>query len=251
MRNFDAQISLQQAEIGQAKATAAATRAGLAFVQADAERYQNLVKSGAGTMQRAQQTRASLDQIIAQVQRDEAAVTAAERKIDVLVTARDQARAQAERSRALRRQAELNVGYTTISAPVDGTIGARSLRVGQYVTPGTQLVAVVPLHAAYIIANYKETQLAHVRPGQPVRITVDGLPGVAVTGRVDSIAPASGLEFALLPPDNATGNFTKIVQRIPVKIMINENTVKAGRLRSGMSVIPTIDTKSTRAAEAQ
>ncbi|MFO1027229.1 MAG: HlyD family secretion protein [Acetobacteraceae bacterium] len=248
VRNYDAQISLQQAEIGQAKATAAATKANLAFIQADAERYQNLVKSGAGTMQRAQQTKASLDQIIAQVQRDEAAVTAAERKIDVLATARNQAQAQVARAKALQRQAELNLGYTAIVAPVDGTIGARSLRVGQYVTAGTPLVAVVPLQAAYIVANYKETQLSHVRPGQPVHITVDGLPGLVVHGRVDSISPASGLEFALLPPDNATGNFTKIVQRIPVKIVIDDDIARAGRLRSGMSVIPTIDTKATQLA---
>ena len=249
VKNFDAQISLQQAEIGQAKATAAAMRASLAFAQADSDRYRDLVKTGAGTMQRAQQTRASLDQITAQVQRDEAAVTAAERKIDVLVTARAQARAQADRARALHRQAAQNVGYTTIVAPVDGTVGARSLRIGQYVTPGMQLMAVVPLHAAYIVANYKETQLAHVHSGQKVRISVDGLPGLALTGHVDSVSPASGLEFALLPPDNATGNFTKIVQRIPVKIVIDEDPARVGRLRSGMSVIPVINTKPPHSAE--
>jgi membrane fusion protein (multidrug efflux system) len=249
VKNFDAQISLQQAEIGQAKATAAAMRASLAFAQADSDRYRDLVKTGAGTMQRAQQTRASLEQSIAQVQRDEAAVTAAERKIDVLVTARAQAQAQADRARALQRQAAQNVGYTTIVAPVDGTVGARSLRIGQYVTPGMQLMAVVPLHAAYIVANYKETQLAHVHSGQKVRISVDGLPGLALTGHVDSVSPASGLEFALLPPDNATGNFTKIVQRIPVKIVIDEDPARVGRLRSGMSVIPVINTKPARSVE--
>jgi membrane fusion protein (multidrug efflux system) len=109
-------------------------------------------------------------------------------------------------------------------------------------------MAVVPLHAVYVVANFKETQLAHVRGGQPVRIAVDGFPGVRITGRVDSVAPASGLEFALLPPDNATGNFTKIVQRIPVKIDLDDGAL-AGLLRSGMSVEPIIDTKGPSARE--
>ena len=249
VRNVDAQISLQQAEIGQARATEAATRATLAFAQADADRYRDLVKTGAGTMQRAQQTKAALNQIEAQIQRDAAAVTAAERKIDVLATARGQAQAQVARSQALRRQAELNLDYARIVAPVDGTVGARTVRVGQYVTTGTQLMAVVPLHAAYVIANYKETQLRHVRPGQPVQISVDGLPDATITGHVDSLSPASGLEFALLPPDNATGNFTKIVQRIPVKTVLDESARTAG-LRSGMSVIPVIDTRPAHAGTA-
>ncbi|MEZ5830965.1 MAG: HlyD family secretion protein [Dongiaceae bacterium] len=129
-----------------------------------------------------------------------------------------------------------------MSAPIDGTVGARSLRVGQYVQAGTQLMA-VPLHAVYAVANYKETQLTNVAPGQPVEIEVDAFPGHTVKGHVDSLSPASGLEFALLPPDNATGNFTKIVQRIPVKIALDTNDALAGRLRAGMSVEPVIDTR--------
>jgi multidrug efflux pump subunit AcrA (membrane-fusion protein) len=125
-----------------------------------------------------------------------------------------------------------------------GVVGNRTLRVGQYVQAGTQLMAVVPTAAAYIVANYKETQLADVRPGQPVEISVDMYPGVTVRGHVDSVAPASGQQFALLPPDNATGNFTKIVQRIPVKIVLDPGSPLAGELRPGMSVYPTIETKS-------
>jgi membrane fusion protein, multidrug efflux system len=242
VRNIDAQISLQQAEIGQAQATVIATQANLTFADADAARYGALVKTGAGTLQKAQQSRASLDQITAQLVRDKAAVTAAERKVAVLETARGQAEAQVAHSQAVRRQAALNLGYANIVAPVDGTVGARSLRVGQYVTAGTQLMAVVPLNATYIVANYKETQLAHVRAGQTVEISVDGLPDATIRGHVDSVSPASGLEFALLPPDNATGNFTKIVQRIPVKILLDDPN-RTGVLRSGMSVEPTIDTK--------
>jgi membrane fusion protein (multidrug efflux system) len=144
---------------------------------------------------------------------------------------------------ANEHQAELNLSYTTIAAPLDGTVGVRTVQVGQYVQPGTQLMAVVPLHAVYITANYMETQLTHVRAGQPVTITVDTFPGSTVHGHVESLAPASGQQFALLPPDNATGNFTKIVQRIPVKIALVEDGPLAGRLRPGMSVEPTIDTK--------
>jgi membrane fusion protein (multidrug efflux system) len=122
------------------------------------------------------------------------------------------------------------------------------VRVGEYVQPGTQLMAVVPLQAVYVVANYKETELTDVRPGQPVTIAVDMFPGTTVHGTVDSIAPASGEEFALLPPDNATGNFTKIVQRIPVKIAIDRGDPLFGRLRPGMSVEPSIDTKPDAAA---
>ena len=129
-----------------------------------------------------------------------------------------------------------------------GVVGARSLRVGQYVQAGTPLMAVVPLDAVYIVANYKETQLTHVRAGQPVEIEVDSFPGVTLKGHVDSVSPASGLEFALLPADNATGNFTKIVQRVPVKIVLDDHKL-TGLLRPGMSAEPVVDTKATVLAE--
>jgi membrane fusion protein (multidrug efflux system) len=140
----------------------------------------------------------------------------------------------------LQHQAELNLSYATIIAPIDGVVGNRTLRAGQYVQAGTQLMSVVPASGAYVIANFKETQLTNVQAGQPVDIDVDMFPGRPVHGHVDSLAPASGQEFALLPPDNATGNFTKVVQRIPVKIMLDSSSVE---LRPGMSVIPTIQTQ--------
>jgi membrane fusion protein, multidrug efflux system len=164
----------------------------------------------------------------------------------VLTTARAQATARLAHSRAVAEQSEINLSYTTITAPVDGTVGARALRIGQYVNAGTQLMAVVPLEGAYVVANFKETQLTNVRPGQPVDIEVDTFPGRRLRGNVDSVSPASGLEFALLPPDNATGNFTKIVQRIPVKILL-ERSELSGLLRAGMSVEPTIDTRGATA----
>src|SRR5262245_27850944 len=173
IHNFDAQIVLQQSVIAQAKATIEATQATLVFAQDDAMRYRNLAKTGSGTIQRAQQTESLAAQNAAQLQRDEAALAAAQAKIGVLTTARQQAVAQSERNQAAVRQAELNLSYTTITAPIDGTVGARSLRLGQYVTPGTQLMALVPLDAVYVVANFKETQLTHVRDGQPVKIAID------------------------------------------------------------------------------
>ncbi|AZO33977.1 MAG: HlyD family efflux transporter periplasmic adaptor subunit [Mesorhizobium sp.] len=251
LRNLDAQIALQNSVIEQQRANVAATQAKLTFARQENDRYKTLLSSGYGTGQRAQEAVAALGENEAQLQRDRAALAAAGKAIDVLASERGKAYAEADRSRAALRQAQLNLSYTVITAPVDGTVGARSLRVGQYVQAGTQLMAVVPLDAVYVVANFKETQLAHVRSGQPVELAVDGFPGVALRGKVDSLSPASGLEFALLPPDNATGNFTKIVQRIPVKIAI-EGGGLAGLLRAGMSVEPTIDTKSAfRAAQRE
>lgn len=249
VRNLDAQINLQQSLIEQAKAAIDASQASLTFANADAERYRELMKTGSGTTQRAQQTESIRGQAAAQYQRDRAGLIAAQQKIAVLTTQRDQAQAQHERSRALAQQAELNLSYTRITAPVAGNVGARSIRVGQLVAAGTQLMAVVPLHATYIVANFKETQLTFVRDGQPVDIKVDGFRDVKLTGHVDSLSPASGLEFALLPPDNATGNFTKIVQRIPVKITLDDSAL-AGLLRAGMSVEPSVNTKAA-AVEAK
>ncbi|HVJ35041.1 MAG TPA: HlyD family secretion protein [Terriglobia bacterium] len=242
IRNLDAQVELQQSIIEQQKANIAAAEAASKFAEADQARYRNLMQSGFGSVQRAQQTAAASSEKQAALQGSRAALAAAQKKIDVLTTERAQLAAAAERDRAVEQQAELNLSYTTITAPVDGTVGARSLRVGQYVQAGTQLMAVVPLHAVYVVANFKETQLTYVRPDQPVEVEVDSFPGITLKGHVDSLSPASGLEFALLPPDNATGNFTKIVQRIPVKIVLDNDRL-AGLLRSGMSVTPTIDTK--------
>jgi len=241
--NLDAQIELQQSIIGQARATIDASLATLDFARSDAARSQRLITNGAGTQSRAEQSQSLRDQAQAALERDRAALVAAEKKVPVLQTQREQAVAQRERAAAAQHQAELNLSYTQIVAPVDGTVGARTIRVGQFVTSGTQLMAVVPLHSVYVVANFKETQLTHVRAGQPVEVKVDSFPDVEIKGHVDSISPASGLEFSLLPPDNATGNFTKIVQRIPVKIVIDDEKV-SGLLRAGMSVEPEIDTKA-------
>ncbi|KRP94302.1 hemolysin D [Bradyrhizobium yuanmingense] len=250
VRNIDAQLELQQPIIEQSTADVAAAEANLKFAQEERARYDDLMKSGSGTIQRAQQTDAALRASSAQLQHAKSGLVAAQRKVDVLTTQRAQATAQLERARAVAQQAALNLTYTEITAPVDGTVGARSLRVGQYVQAGTQLMAVVPLDAVYVVANFKETQLTHVRPGQPVELHVDSFRNISLRGHVDSLSPASGLEFALLPPDNATGNFTKIVQRVPVKIVLDDHSL-TGLLRPGMSAVPTVDTKQAVLAERE
>ncbi|MBV8103363.1 MAG: HlyD family secretion protein [Hyphomicrobiales bacterium] len=237
-----ASLDAQQSVIDAARAAIDVDHANLTFADQDDKRYSTLAATGYGSVQNAQQAASRSAASRAAVQRDQAALETAIRQVDVLKADLAGAQAMLAHDQAVQDQAELNLSYATIVSPGDGVVGARTLRVGQYVQAGTQLMAVVPVSAAYIIANYKETQLADVRPGEPVDIAVDTFAGRAFRGRVDSIAPASGQEFALLPPDNATGNFTKVVQRIPVKIVLDPDSPLAGALRPGMSVYPTIDT---------
>jgi len=250
VKNLNVQIELQEPLIQQQAAEVDAIDASLKFAQQERARYDELMKTGAGTIQRAQQTDAALRAQTAQLQQGKAGLIAANKKIEVLATQRAQAVAQLGHARAVEQQAALNLSYTEITAPVGGTVGARTLRVGQYVQAGTQLMAVVPLDAVYVVANFKETQLTHVRNGQPVELRVDSFHSTRLKGHVDSLSPASGLEFALLPPDNATGNFTKIVQRVPVKIVLDDHGLN-GLLRPGMSAVPTVDTKSAIVAERE
>jgi membrane fusion protein, multidrug efflux system len=241
------QIAQQMLVVEQDRQQAASDQAALVYSQQDFQRYTELAKEGWASVQRAQQAQADIRQKDATVQHDAAVIAAAEKQIGVLAAQIAQADATLAQQQASERQAELNLSYTTITASVGGVVGARTLRVGEYVQAGTQLMAVVPLQAVYITANYKETQLTDVRPGQQVTIDIDTFPGAAVHGHVDSLAPASGQEFALLPPDNATGNFTKIVQRIPVKIVLDVDDSLANLLRPGMSVEPTIDVRPAAA----
>ncbi len=247
--NVQASLDQQQAVIAQALATVEVDKASLAFTQQDNDRYVSLARTGAGSIQSEQQ--AVSKRLIAQgtLQRDQAAAIAAERQTAMLRAQLAKAQAVLARDRAVQDQAALNLGYTTIVSPVDGVVGNRSLRTGQYVQTGTQLMAVVPANGVYIVANFKETQLTDVRAGQTVTVDVDMFPNTTVKGHIDSIAPASGQEFALLPPDNATGNFTKIVQRIPVKIVLDAADPLAGLLRPGMSVTPIVDTRSAAAPQ--
>jgi membrane fusion protein (multidrug efflux system) len=250
VKNLNAQIELQKPLIQQQAAAVEASEATLKFAEEERARYYELMKSGSGTIQRAQQTDAALRSQTAQLQQGKAGLIAANEKIKVLSAQRARAAAELDRARAVEHQAALNLSYTRITAPFDGTVGARTLRVGQYVRAGTQLMAVVPLDQVYVVANFKETQLTHVRNGQPVELRVDSFRSSRLKAHVDSLSPASGLEFALLPPDNATGNFTKIVQRVPVKIVLDDHSLD-GLLRPGMSVEPTVNTKSEVIAERE
>ncbi|HVY18362.1 MAG TPA: HlyD family secretion protein [Rhodopila sp.] len=244
--NKQAALAAQQSVIEGAKATIAVDAANETFAKQDSRRYATLAADGWGTVQKAQETASRIAAAQAAVDRDTAALANATRQVDVLTAEVAQAEAALSHARAVEDQAELSLSYTTIVAPDDGVVGNRTLRVGQYVQAGTQLMSVVPAASAYIVANYKETQLTDVRTGQPVSISVDMFPGEVFHGHVDSLAPASGQEFALLPPDNATGNFTKVVQRIPVKILLDDDNSLGVVLRPGMSVYPSIDTKPVR-----
>ena len=235
-----AQLDVQQAVIEAAKATLDVDSASATFTRQENKRYTDLAATGYGSVQNAQAAQSRDAGALAAIARDKANIVSATNQVELLKAEISQAVAAAARAKAVQRQAELNLSYTTIVAPIDGVVGNRTLRAGQYVQAGTQLMSLVPASGAYVIANYKETQLTDVEAGQAVDIAVDMFPGQVVHGHVDSLAPASGQEFALLPPDNATGNFTKVVQRIPVKIALDSAGVE---LRPGMSVIPTIQTQ--------
>ena len=237
------QLDVQRAVINAAKATVEVDEATATFAAQENKRYTDLASTGYGSVQNAQQAQARNAGAEAAIARDNANLASAVKQIELLKAEIVQSQAGLARARALQNQAELNLSYATIVAPIDGVVGNRTLRTGQFVQAGTQLMSLVPASGAYIVANYKETQLTDVRQGQAVKIEVDMFPGRPVHGHVDSLAPASGQEFALLPPDNATGNFTKIVQRIPVKIALDRADDALLALRPGMSVIPTIATR--------
>src|ERR1700733_2996786 len=238
-----AQLGVQQAVIDAARATVDVDQATAGFAAQENKRYTDLAATGYGSVQNAQQAQSRIAGARAAIARDSANLASALKQVELLKAEIVQADAALSRAEAAQRQAELNLEYTSIIAPIDGVVGNRTLRTGQYVQAGTQLMSVVPVAGAYVVANFKETQLTDVREGQAVDIAVDMFPGQIVHGHVDSLAPASGQEFALLPPDNATGNFTKVVQRIPVKIALDGDHALV-ELRPGMSVIPTIETQA-------
>jgi membrane fusion protein (multidrug efflux system) len=242
LQNLQASIERQAAVIDQAAATTRATAASLKFAQANEQRYFNLSKAGAGTQQEHQKAQADLQGWQASRDRDEASRIAATKTLEVLKAQLAMAKADLAKDQAALDQADLNVSYTKITAPQDGMIGQRSVRVGTYVSQGQPLMAVVPLHQAFVVANFRETQLAHMVAHQAVKLHVDSVPDHDFQGHIESVAPATGVSFSEIAPDNATGNFTKVVQRIPVKIMLAPDQPDLDRLRIGMSVIATVDT---------
>jgi membrane fusion protein (multidrug efflux system) len=238
---ISANVSRQPSIIEEQQAAVASARARLAFAQADARRYGNLAATGAGTTREHQQADATLQQGQASLDSAEASLDAARRQLDVLKAQRSAAEATVKADEAQLEQARLNLSYTRIRAPIDGMVGERSVQVGNYVGPGATLMTVVPLDQVYIEANYLEVDLLHVRSGQPVTIHLDAY-DIDLKGTVDSVPPASGAAFAPIAPNNATGNFTKIVQRLPVKIVVTPGQPLAKLLRVGLSVETTIHT---------
>jgi membrane fusion protein (multidrug efflux system) len=238
---ISATVSRQPSIIEEQQAAVASARARLAFAQADARRYGNLAVTGAGTMKEHQQADTTLQQGQASLDSAEASLDAARRQLDVLKAQRSAAEAAVKAAEAQLEQARLNLSYTQIPAPIDGMVGERSVQVGNYVGPGTTLMTVVPLDQVYIEANYREVALLHVRSGQPVTVHLDAY-GIDLKGTVNSVPPASGAAFAPIAPNNATGNFTKIVQRLSVKIVVTPGQPLAKLLRVGLSVETTIHT---------
>jgi membrane fusion protein, multidrug efflux system len=245
-----ATLARQPALIDQQEAEVATAQARLAFTEPDARRYESLAANGAGSIQQRQQSQSALQQSKAQLGNAQAAYQAARRQLDVIKAQEGAAAAVIETDKAQLEQAKLNLSYTQILAPVDGTVGERSVEVGNTVAPGTTLMTVVPLDSVYITANYREVELAHVRSGQHVTIHVDAY-NIDLDGTVDSVAPATGVSFAPIQPNNATGNFTKIVQRMPVKIDVSPNQPLAKLLRVGLSVETTIHTGLEDVVEEQ
>jgi membrane fusion protein (multidrug efflux system) len=241
--NIEQQKVLQQTLIQQAEATIDATQADLTRYRLEAERQQKLRVTSASTEQLFEQAIANEKHTEATFALNQSQLAQQRQQLNVLSSQEEQAKAALKAQLAARDLAQIVLGYTRITSPVDGMVGARQVRPGQYVSLGTQVISLVPLPNVWVVANYKETQLTRVRLGQPARITVDAFPGVVLRGHVDSWSPASGAQFSLLPPDNATGNFTKVVQRIPVKIVLDRDPPLDDLLRPGLSVIATIDTR--------
>jgi membrane fusion protein (multidrug efflux system) len=242
--NLSNQVELQYATIAQAQAAQLSAEALEVEARQEQDRQKSLTQTEAGTRQRLEQAVAGYAKAQADVRASRAVIAAQQHQLEVLQGTKKQRAADVAAAKATLASAKLKLGYTTITAPFDGVVGERQVQPGDYVNIGTNLINVVPLPKVYVIANYKETQLTHVAPGQPVEITVDSFPREKLRGKVERIAPATGAQVALLPPDNATGNFTKVVQRIPVRIQLDDNQPLLARLVPGMSVVTSIDTKA-------
>jgi len=234
--SLEAHLTQQESAIRQAHAAVAADDAALKLARVNQARYRNLASDGSGTVQARQQAEAQLSIQLARGEKSQAGLQAARQQVDVLKADLEKARAALAQAQAAQAAAELKLSYTRISAPIDGMVGQKSVRIGAFVNTGNPLLAIVPLDAVYITANFRETQLARVQPGQAVDIEVDALPGEALKGTVESLGPASGASYSAVAPHNATGNFTKIVQRLPVRIRMNPDQPAAAKLRVGMSV---------------
>ena len=249
IKNIDAKLVWQRSMIAQAQASVVSAKADAARGDKDLARYQRLAQRGYASGQKLETTRADADRFTAAVTHARAALDAERDQIAVIETSKVQAQADLEQAQAQLALAESDLVNAKIVAPIAGVVGNRTVRTGQYVRAGAQVMAIVPLPDVYVVANFKETQIGDMRRGQAVQISIDALPDLAFEGRVDSFSPASGSLFSLLPPENATGNYTKIVQRIPVKIAVRGDVAKIALLKPGMSAVVVIDTRDKGEAE--
>jgi membrane fusion protein (multidrug efflux system) len=241
--SYDARLALQQSMIDQASATLASGEVDLDREQQDYKRYSTLMTSDFASHQRFEQAQADVRKGEAGVARSRAALAAEQNQLAVLRSQQQEEQSRLQQAKASLQLAENDLDNTVIRAPVSGTAGNRAGQVGQYVKAGTQLLSLVPLRHVHVTANFKETQLAHMRPGQLAEVSVDAYPDITLGGRIESFAPGSGAQFSLLPPDNATGNFTKIVQRVPIRIALPTSGPLTGLLRPGLSLTVTVDTR--------
>jgi membrane fusion protein (multidrug efflux system) len=248
---FTTRHDYQEAMINQAAAEVDAAQAEVSRADLDQKRYVALVTSEVATRQRFETAEADATKAAANLARTNAALAAAKQQLAVIDAQKREEEARLLQARATLQLAQNDLDNTVIRAPVDGVAGNRAGQTGQYVKAGTQLLSLVPLPRVYVTANFKETQLTLMRPGQPAEISVDAYPDQVIEGHVESFAPGSGAEFSLLPPDNATGNFTKIVQRVPVRIGLPANGPLSMLLRPGLSVTVSIDTRAPGATTAE
>ncbi|HVY56339.1 MAG TPA: HlyD family secretion protein [Xanthobacteraceae bacterium] len=250
IERFGRQITAQQANVEQAKAQLVSAQAAAKRAQSELDRQQALAVKDFASRQTLEQSLANRDQTAAAVSSAEAAIEGAQASVDVLRAQQQEAERTLGELKTALAKAERDLSFTVIRAPVDGVIGNRAVQPGDYVQPGQRLASLVPLDDVYIDANFKETQLAGLRPGQKAEVSVDAVPDRTIEGTIESVAPASGAVFSLLPPDNATGNFTKIVQRLAVRIRVPQQVADERVLRPGMSVVVSVNTKSQPAAAA-
>lgn len=246
--NIRAMIREQDAAIAQARAQLAVALSDAKFAADEVRRYTPLAQSGAETREKLSSLRNQAAQAANNAAAQRAALESAERRVGSLRAQVRQALSQGEAAQAQLAAANVNLASTIVRASVDGRVGDKSVRVGQFVQAGTRLMSVVPVRALYVVANFKETQIGLMRHGQPATIHVDALPGVDLRGHVESTAPGTGAEFSLIPPQNATGNFTKIVQRVPVRIAIDAGPEARKVLVPGLSVTVKVDTISAKGA---
>jgi len=245
LANIDQAQRARTAALSGREAEQASAQAQAARARADLARINDLASDGSVSLRERDQAVATLRQTEAAVRQTAAGGEIARQDIRSVVVSRDGLKAAVEAARAALRLAQIDLDNTIIRAPRDGQLGEVSVRLGQYVSAGTQLLALVPARL-WVTANYKEAQTARMAVGQPVTFTVDALGKKKLRGVVEDLAPATGSEFAVIKPENATGNFVKVAQRIPVKIAISPNQPLAARLRPGMSVVTKVDTKGGR-----